>query len=108
MVAAPVAAHADILPAGALPAAGDSAASAPLRDGDGIPDQLDSDQREGYRKVFAAIRAGQWIDAQIQLDSMKPGPLHSIARAELYTAKNSPKVELAPLLTLLQESPELP
>jgi soluble lytic murein transglycosylase len=32
-------------------------------------------------------------DAQLQLDSMKPGPLHAIARAEIYTAKNSPKVE---------------
>jgi uracil-DNA glycosylase len=30
------------------------------RDGDGIPDQLDADQRAGYRAVFAAIRAGQW------------------------------------------------
>jgi soluble lytic murein transglycosylase len=84
------------------------AAPAPIRDGDGIPDQLDSDQRAGYRAVFAAIRAGRWSDAQIQLDSMKPGPLHAIARAEIYTAKNSPRVEMAPLLTLLAEAPELP
>lgn len=86
-----------------------SVAGAPApREGDGIPEQLDSDQKAGYRKVFAAIRAERWQDAQLQLDSMKPGPLHSIARAELYTAKNSPKVELAPLLQLISDAPELP
>ncbi|MCD2324934.1 lytic transglycosylase domain-containing protein [Sphingomonas sp. IC-56] len=105
-VAAPATAHADVVPAGTLPAALDSAV--PARDGDGIPDQLDEDQQEGYRRVFAAIRAEQWVDAQLQLDSMKHGPLHSIARAELYTAKNSPKVDLPPLTALLQEAPELP
>lgn len=83
-------------------------ASAPVRDGDGIPDQLDASQRAGYRAVFAAIRAERWIDAQIQLDSMKPGPLHAIARAQLYTAKNSPRVEGGPLAALVAEAPELP
>src|SRR3546814_2414837 len=39
---------------------------------------------------------------------MKPGPLHAIARAELYTAAGSPKVPLEPLLALLREAPELP
>ena len=85
-----------------------AAVAAPVREGDGIPDQLDADQRAGYRAVFAAIRAERWIDAQIQLDSMKPGPLHTIARAELYTAKNSPRVEGEPLIALLAEAPELP
>jgi soluble lytic murein transglycosylase len=79
-----------------------------VRDGDGIPDQLDAEQRAGYRTVFSAIRREKWADAQIQLDSMKPGPLHAIARAELYTAKNSPRVELAPILSLLTDAPELP
>ncbi|WP_404338731.1 lytic transglycosylase domain-containing protein [Sphingomonas sp. MMS12-HWE2-04] len=99
----PAAAHAD--DSGATAGGG---APAMVRDGDGIPDQLDSDQRDGYRKVFAAIHASRWSDAQLQLDSMKPGPLHAIARAELYTAKDSPKVELAPILALLAEAPELP
>ncbi|WP_326524576.1 lytic transglycosylase domain-containing protein [Sphingomonas sp.] len=76
--------------------------------GDGIPDQLDGDQRAAYRAVFAAIRAGRWSDAQIQLDAMKPGPLHAAARAELYTAKGSPRVELAPLVALIAEAPEMP
>ncbi len=130
LLALPVAAHADEhlatgdersvpaaplvienLAAAALPSPA-PARSAPahpaMRDGDGIPDQLDAEQRAGYRAVFAAIRAGRWSDATIALAAMKPGPLHAIARAELYTAKNSPKVELAPLLALLAEAPELP
>ena len=64
----------------------------------GIPAQLDSDQREGYRAVFKAIHEQRWADAQIQLTAMKPGPLHSIAAAELYLAKGSPKVDNDPLL----------
>lgn len=104
LLTAPLAAHAEDREDGAATAA----APAPMREGDGIPDQLDADQRAGYRAVFAAIRAEKWADAQLQLDSMKPGPLHAIARAELFTAKNSPKVELAPILALLAEAPELP
>ena len=76
--------------------------------GDGIPDQLDGSQRAAYRGVFASIRSGRFLDAQLQLDAMKPGPLHAIARAELYTAKGSPKVELDPLVALIGEAPELP
>ncbi|MDP5278617.1 lytic transglycosylase domain-containing protein [Sphingomonas sp. DG1-23] len=104
LLALPAAAHADDLTVDGRA----SNAPAAARDGDGIPDQLDSDQRSGYRKVFAAIRAGQWTDAQLQLDSMKPGPLHALARAELYTAKGSPKVELPAIMALLSEAPDLP
>jgi hypothetical protein len=73
-----------------------------------IPAQLDQAQREGYRSVFAAIHDGRWTDAQIGLDAMTPGPLHAIARAELYTAKGSPRVETETLVALLTEAPELP
>ncbi len=73
-----------------------------------IPDQLDAEQRSEYRAVFASIREQRWQDAQLQLDSMKPGPLHAIARAELLTAKGSPKADLDPLMKLLADAPELP
>jgi soluble lytic murein transglycosylase-like protein len=76
--------------------------------GNGVPDQLDDAQRAAYRGVFAAIRAGRWGDAQIQLDAMKPGPLHAFARAELYTAKGSPKIDASALAQLLADAPELP
>lgn len=111
LIASPAIAHAKATVDGrpAAPATDDRAPVEPAaRDGDGIPDQLDASQRAGYRTVFAALRREQWQDAQIQLDSMKPGPLHAIARAELYTAKNSPKVDLPPLMALLAEAPELP
>ena len=73
-----------------------------------IPAALDPDQREAYRQVFAAIRSSRWTDAQIGLDAMKPGPLHAVARAELYAAKGSPRVEADALVQLLNEAPELP
>ena len=74
----------------------------------GIPAQLDADQRAGYAAVFKAIHEKRWNDAQIQLTAMKPGPLHSIALAELYVAKGSPKVESDPLLAVITAAPELP
>lgn len=73
-----------------------------------VPEQLDAEQRAGYRAVFASIRDQKWQDAQLRLDSMKPGPLHAIARAEMLTAKGSPKAELDPLMKLLADAPELP
>ncbi|WP_203310025.1 lytic transglycosylase domain-containing protein [Sphingomonas beigongshangi] len=100
----PAAAHAAPDSAPATPAA-INGASNPVEQ---VPAQLDAAQREGYRAVFQAIREARWQDAQIGLDTMKPGPLHAIARAELYTAKGSPKVEMAPLVALLNEAPELP
>lgn len=73
-----------------------------------VPPQLSAEDRDAYTQVFAAIRSGRWADAQLRLDAMKPGPLHAVARAELYTAKGSPKVELPQLLALLAEAPDLP
>nr|WP_299853183.1 lytic transglycosylase domain-containing protein [Sphingomonas bacterium] len=73
-----------------------------------VPAQLDAEQRAGYRAVFQSIRDQRWQDAQLQLDAMKPGPLHTIARAEMLTAKGSPKADLDPLVRLLAEAPELP
>lgn len=62
-----------------------------------VPSQLSAEQRTQYRAVLAAIRESRWQDAQLGLDAMAPGPLHSYARAELYTAKGSPRVEIEPL-----------
>ncbi len=108
LLAMPAVAYADDRTPARNDTATATASPAPARDGDGIPDQLDADQQAGYRAVFTAIREQHWADAQLKLDSMKPGPLHAIARAELYTAKDSPKVELQPLMDLLAEAPELP
>jgi len=87
---------------------GDATLKSVATDSSGIPPILDAGQSAGYRAVFDDIAQGKWQDAQLTLDSMTPGPLHAIARAELYTAKGSPKVALDPLMKLLADAPELP
>jgi len=70
--------------------------------------QLTPTQRDNYRAVFAALRAQDWAGAAGRLDGMREGPLHDLARAMLYTMPGSPRVELAPVLALLQRTAELP
>jgi soluble lytic murein transglycosylase len=70
--------------------------------------ELSAEQRGAYRDIFAAIRADDWPGAAARLDALPEGPLHNAARAELYLAKGSPKVELPQVLTLLERAPELP
>ncbi|MCY7339086.1 MAG: lytic transglycosylase domain-containing protein, partial [Sphingomonas bacterium] len=61
-----------------------------------------------WRGVFAAIRGGDWYGAERGVAALPDGPLKPVAKAELFTAKASPRVELAPLLALLAEAPDLP
>lgn len=61
-----------------------------------------------WRGVFDAIRSGQWAAAQAGIANLPPGVLTPVAKAELYTAKGSPRVGLDPLLDLLLEAPDLP
>lgn len=61
-----------------------------------------------WREEFAAIRSGQWPEAQAGLTALPDGPLKPVAKAELYLAKGSPKVDLASVEALLAEAPDLP
>ena len=61
-----------------------------------------------WRGVFSAIRGGDWAAAQAGIAALPDNILKPIARAELFTARNSPRAELQPLLTLLAETPDLP
>jgi soluble lytic murein transglycosylase len=61
-----------------------------------------------WRGVFDAIRAGNWAGAQAGIDSLPPSVLTPVARAELYTARGSPGVDLSRLQSLLAQAPELP
>jgi soluble lytic murein transglycosylase-like protein len=61
-----------------------------------------------WRGVFDAIRAEQWASAQAGIATLPAGPLTPVAKAELYTARNSPRVELPLLTALLAEAPDLP
>ena len=60
-----------------------------------------------WRGVFDVIRAGNWA-AQAGIDSLPPSVLTPVAKAELYTAKGSPAVDLGRLQLLIAEAPELP
>lgn len=58
--------------------------------------------------VLLAIGNGEWEAARLGIDALGDDPLKPYAKAELFTAKNSPKVELPVILALLAEAPELP
>ena len=73
-----------------------------------LPVQLGPNARERYRDIFASIDAGKWTEASTKLSAMDEGPLHPVARAIIYTAKGSPKVEAADLVTLATTAPDLP
>ncbi len=70
--------------------------------------QLGPNARSYYQDIFAAIKGGRWADAQTKIAAMPEGPLHNVARAELYLAKGSPKVDGAVLAALAAAAPELP
>ena len=58
------------------------------------PHQLSQADREYYGAVFAAIDRQDWAGADALLAQRGDGLLHPVARAELYLAANSPRVEL--------------
>jgi soluble lytic murein transglycosylase-like protein len=61
-----------------------------------------------WRGVFAAIRSGQWASAEAGIAILPPSVLSPVARAELYTARGSPTVDLARLEALIAQAPDLP
>ncbi|HEX9965720.1 MAG TPA: lytic transglycosylase domain-containing protein [Allosphingosinicella sp.] len=70
--------------------------------------RLNPEQRSAYRDVFGAIRFGDWAGASARLSAIPEGPLHDVARMELFLAKGSPRVELPELLSLLERTREMP
>jgi soluble lytic murein transglycosylase-like protein len=61
-----------------------------------------------WRGVFDAIDNGDWAAAQAGIQALPRDILTPVAKAELYTAKGSPVVDLASLQALIAEAPELP
>jgi len=61
-----------------------------------------------WRGVLLAIDQGEWEGARLGIEALPDDPLKPLAKADLMTAKGSPKVELGPILALLAEAPELP
>ena len=73
-----------------------------------VPSQLKRQQSDHYRALFSAMSANQWDVAKNLLDNAPTGPLKPIAQAEYFLAANSPRAELGPLLTLVNEAPQIP
>ena len=61
-----------------------------------------------WRGVFDAIDAGNWAAAAAGISTLPQSVLTPVAKAELYTAKDSPVVDLASLQALIAQAPELP
>src|SRR4051812_13411884 len=56
-----------------------------------------------WRGVFDAIDSGNWASARAGIAVLPPSVLTPLAKAELYTARNSPTVDLASLQALIAE-----
>lgn len=61
-----------------------------------------------WRGVFDAIDAGNWSSASAGIATLPTSVLTPVAKAELYTAKGSPVVDLGSLQALIAQAPELP
>jgi soluble lytic murein transglycosylase len=61
-----------------------------------------------WRGVFDAIDSGNWAAAQAGIATLPRSILTPVAKAELYTAKGSPVVDLGSIQALLAEAPEIP
>jgi soluble lytic murein transglycosylase len=69
----------------------------------------DSDQTDAaFQRAISLIRAGQWDNARTQIETIADRNLASFARAELFLAAGSPRVEGDALRSLIAETPEIP
>ncbi len=73
-----------------------------------VPVVLSSKERKQYAAIYSAINEGKWTEAQQMINAAPSGPMASMARAELYLAPNSPRVEVEALTALLHQAPYLP
>jgi soluble lytic murein transglycosylase len=73
-----------------------------------LPYQPSSKEKEALTAIFAAIDRKQWTEANKLVAALPKGPASAIARAELYLAPGSPKVDGEQLKALLNDAPYLP
>lgn len=65
--------------------------------------------KDAYRAFFAAMRSQNWAEAKSRaLGLDEDDPVRAVALSELYTARNSPRVELFDLLDLLNKASWVP
>jgi soluble lytic murein transglycosylase len=73
-----------------------------------IPYAPSAKENQAFSAVYAAIADKKWDDAARLIDAAPKGPMAAMARAELYLAAGSPKVDAAQLQKLLSDAPYLP
>ncbi len=73
-----------------------------------IPSQIKRSHSQHYRSLFGAMQANNWNEAKKLIDNAPSSPLKPIAQAEYFLDVNSPRAELGPLLTLVNEAPHIP
>jgi soluble lytic murein transglycosylase-like protein len=74
----------------------------------GVPHQLGEREIRDYSNIFSAIKSQQWSQAENLLNAQGDDALSAIARALIYLDPASPRVELAPLVNLLNKAPYIP
>jgi soluble lytic murein transglycosylase len=72
------------------------------------PVLLNNKEKQQYAAIFSAIKSGDWASAQQLINNAPKGPMSAMARAELYLAPNSPRVDASQLQSLLEEAAYLP
>jgi soluble lytic murein transglycosylase len=75
---------------------------------DAIGAQPTSKEKQTYSAIFAAIDGRNWAEAEKLINAAPKGPMTAMARAELYVAPGSPKVEAGQLQALLNDASWLP
>ncbi|MHA7818490.1 MAG: lytic transglycosylase domain-containing protein [Erythrobacter sp.] len=76
--------------------------------GNAVPQILNSEEREHYRELFAALDREQWQRVDALLDRRKGGLLHQIATAEYYTHAASPRVSAGQVSKWFEAGVDLP
>ncbi len=69
---------------------------------------LNAKEKALFSAIYNAIRTERWDEAARLIETAPRGPMSAMARAELYVAPNSPKVEATQLQALLEIAPYLP
>ena len=96
------------LAAGSVPALAADASPSDFRASpQTVPETLSAKQKQLYTQVLAAIRGQRWAEAKALIGDDN-GPLADFLRAELLTAANSPRAEVADIMPVLSRSPQLP
>ncbi len=73
-----------------------------------IPSLLSNKDRQKFEDIFAYIENEKWEEAKNAIAKAPNGPLRNMAKAELFLASGSPRIERDDLLKLISDAPYLP